>query len=90
MGPRRCRGLPQAPALGGSLVDGEIGIVEPSIVGLDDIAIAQGFRQHRTETFPLFGEENRYATSEEPVNFLYFSFLTMQNVLSTRSNHCRY
>jgi len=52
------------------LADGEIGSIEPSIVGFDDIAITLGDRQRSTKAFTYFGEEDRYAASEEPVNFL--------------------
>jgi len=67
--PRQRRGLPQAPGVGGSLADRRVGMVQPSGVGLDDIAAALGFRQRCAQTLPLFGEEDGDPTTEEPVHF---------------------
>src|SRR5690348_15533515 len=68
--PLGCRRLPQAPGVSGVLAYQGVGIVELSIIGRDDVALLFSNGERLAEPLPLFGELDRYPTTEDPVKLL--------------------
>src|SRR5208283_1738942 len=54
--PARRRGLPRTPREGGLLANRRVGIVQQSIVCVDDIAISQRGWNGGAQTLPILGE----------------------------------
>ncbi len=65
--PFGCGGLPLTPGFGGLLTDPEVGIIQQSVICLDDIVMRCSDRQPSPETVPLLGEENGCTPPEPPV-----------------------
>src|SRR6266851_6152528 len=66
-GPSGRRGLPCTPLQSSFLANRGRGIVQQSVVCVDDITISCGGWQRITETFPLLREQDSDAAAEQPI-----------------------